>query len=343
MPQTQNKSVMKWLFFFTFIVGFLVVFGGYVRLTKSGLSIVEWNPISGIPLPSGTSGWEEEFAKYQLSPEYIKINHDMTLDGFKQIFLIEWIHRNIARLAGLAYAIPVFYYFFKNIIPRKEWSIYIIMGLLFIGQAIMGWLMVASGLVNRPAVSHIRLTLHLLLALTLFVLCLWTALGHKYGFPKKGIRVTWSKLTKLTVFAFIFLILQISYGGLVAGLKAGHLSNTWPTMFGAWLPPGLFSSARNLIYLPQTVFYVHRWLGFMVLLLFSYVLYLAKKQAVKKEFTEGVIAVVYVSILQITLGVTVVLFNVQLSLALIHQATAVVLVAFCVFVFHRFRELDRSL
>jgi cytochrome c oxidase assembly protein subunit 15 len=185
MPQTKNRAVMNWLIIFAIIVAFLIVFGGFVRLTRSGLSIVEWNPISGVMPPIGEQAWQEEFAKYQQTPEYTQINTDMTLPEYQYIFYIEWIHRLLARFAGLAYAIPVFYFLFTKTIPWKEFGIYFLMGMLFISQAFAGWIMVASGLVDRPAVSHFNLTIHLLLALALFGLALWTALGHKYGFPTR--------------------------------------------------------------------------------------------------------------------------------------------------------------
>ena len=183
MPHTRNRAVMNWLFIFAFIVAFLVVFGGFVRLTRSGLSITEWNPISGSVPPIGAQAWQEEFAKYQQTPEFQQINFNMTLEEYKYIFYIEWIHRFIARMAGLVYAIPVFYFLFRKTIPLKEFGIYFVMGLLFIAQAAAGWAMVASGLVDRPSVSHFNLMIHLLLALSLFGLSLWTALGHKYSFP----------------------------------------------------------------------------------------------------------------------------------------------------------------
>ncbi|HKI53153.1 MAG TPA: COX15/CtaA family protein, partial [Anaerolineales bacterium] len=232
MPQTQDRAVMNWLFIFAFTVAFLVVFGGFVRLTRSGLSIVEWNPISGSMPPIGEQAWQDEFAKYQLTPEYIKVNSGMTLDEYKYIFYMEWIHRNVARFAGLIYAFPVFYFLFTKKIPWKEFGIYFIMGILFISQALAGWVMVASGLVDRPSVSHFNLTLHLLLALSLFGLALWTALGHKFGFPDRNKKAAWSLPSKLAVAYLVLLVVQIIYGGFTAGLKAGHVSNTWPLMFG---------------------------------------------------------------------------------------------------------------
>ncbi len=179
MPQTQNRAVMIWLFIFAFIVAFLVVFGGFVRLTRSGLSITEWNPISGAVPPIGQQAWQEEFSKYQQTPEFKLVNSNMTLEEYKYIFYIEWIHRFIARLAGLVYAIPVFFFLFTKRIPFKEFGIYFAMGMLFIAQAFAGWIMVASGLVDRPSVSHFNLTIHLLLALSLLGLSFWVALGSQ--------------------------------------------------------------------------------------------------------------------------------------------------------------------
>ncbi|HEX5838669.1 MAG TPA: COX15/CtaA family protein, partial [Anaerolineales bacterium] len=175
MPQThrentgtsRNRAVMNWLFLFAFIVAFLIVFGGFVRLTRSGLSITEWNPISGTAPPIGQQAWLVEFEKYQQTPEFQQVNFNMDLEEYKYIFYIEWFHRFIARFAGLFYAIPVFYFLFTKRIPFKEFGIYFLMGMLFISQAFAGWVMVASGLVDRPSVSHFNLTIHLLLALTL--------------------------------------------------------------------------------------------------------------------------------------------------------------------------------
>src|SRR5215216_5575806 len=214
MTTVPNARVGNWLFTFAFIVAFLVVFGGFVRLTRSGLSITEWNPISGTVPPLGEAAWQEEFSKYQQTPEFEEVNSNMTLEEYKYIFYIEWIHRFIARLAGLVYAIPVFYFLFTKKIPLKEFGVYFVMGMLFIAQALAGWIMVASGLVDRPAVSHFNLTIHLLLALALFGLALWTAFGHRYGFPDRTKSAKWSLPSKLGLTSFILLIIQITYGGM---------------------------------------------------------------------------------------------------------------------------------
>jgi cytochrome c oxidase assembly protein subunit 15 len=340
MPQTRNRAVMNWLFTFAFIVAFLVVFGGFVRLTRSGLSITEWNPISGSVPPLSQQAWEEEFTKYQQTPEFKLVNSTMTLPQYKYIFYIEWIHRFIARFAGLVYAIPVFYFLLTKKIPWKEFGIYFAMGMLFIAQAFAGWIMVASGLVDRPAVSHFNLTIHLLLALSLFGLSLWTALGHKYGFPENRKKAEWSLPSKLALISFILLIVQISYGGMTAGLKAGHVSDTWPLMFGKIIPPNLFNSWINLFEAPQTIVFIHRWFAWLGLLAVLYVFWLIQKQNYPPDLKRGLTLLVAAVALQITLGILTILSYVNIAIALLHQANAIVLFGLGVYFIHRFRALD---
>lgn len=342
MPQTKNRAVMNWLFTFAFIVAFLVVFGGFVRLTRSGLSIVEWNPISGTVPPIGQQAWQEEFAKYQQTPEFKLINSSMTLEEYKFIFYMEWFHRFIARFAGLVYAIPVFYFLFRKTIPWKEFGIYFAMGSLFIAQAFAGWIMVASGLVDRPSVSHFNLTIHLLLALTLFGLSLWTAFGHKFGFPDKNKKAKWSLPSKLAVVSFVILILQTSYGGMTAGLKAGHVSDTWPLMFGKLIPPNLFNSLINIFEIPQTIVFIHRWFAWLGVIVVPFVFYIVKKQNYSREIQIGLMWLIGVVALQITLGVLTILSYVNIVIALLHQANAILLFGLAVYFIHRFRAMDEK-
>ncbi len=341
MPKTQNPAVMNWLYVFAFVVAFLVVFGGFTRLTRSGLSIVEWNPINGTVPPMGQHQWEAEFEKYKESPEYQLVNTGMTLGEYKYIFYIEWFHRLVARLAGLFYAIPVFYFLFRKTIPFKEFGIYFWMGILFIGQAVMGWLMVYSGLVDRPAVSHFRLTAHLLLALTLFSLAIWTATGHRLGFHT-GKKAAWSLPTKISVLSLVVLVIQISYGGFTAGLKAGHVSDTWPLMFGKWIPPNLFNSFINIFETPQTIVFIHRWFAWLGIILVPVVYYIIKKQNYPADIQKGLPWLTGVVALQITLGVLTILSYVNIVIALLHQANAILLLGLAVYFIHRFRALDAS-
>lgn len=340
MPQTRNRAVMGWLLIFAFIVAFLVVFGGFVRLTRSGLSITEWNPVSGTIPPIGQQAWLIEFDKYQQTPEFQQINFNMTLEEYKYIFYIEWIHRFIARLAGLVYAIPVFAFLFTRRIPFKEFGIYFGMGMLFIAQAFAGWIMVASGLVDRPSVSHFNLTIHLLLALSLLGLSLWTALGHRYGFPDQDKKARWSLPSKLALLSLILLIIQISYGGMTAGLKAGHVSDTWPLMFSKLIPPNLFSSWINPFEVPQTIVFIHRWFAFLGLVAVPVVYSVAKKRNYPREILTGLLWLTGVVALQITLGVLTILSYVNIWVALIHQANALLLFALAIYFIHRFRAFD---
>lgn len=330
---SQNRAIGRWLFIFASIVAFLVVFGGFVRLTRSGLSITEWNPVSGSVPPLSHAAWQEEFAKYQQTPEFKQINFNMTLEEYEFIFWMEWIHRFIARMAGLAYAIPVFYFLFTKKIPFKEFGVYFVMGMLFISQAFAGWIMVASGLVDRPSVSHFNLTIHLLLALSLFGLSLWTALGHKYGFPKK--KQTMSTPSKLALTSFILLVIQITYGGFTAGLKAGHVSDTWPLMFGKLIPPNLFSSFINIFETPQTIVFIHRWFAFAVLIAVIAFYLSARKMP---ELRNGLNWLLGLVVFQIVLGILTVILHVQIVIALAHQAGALALFALLIYFMHRLRK-----
>jgi len=337
-----NSRVGNWLLTFAMIVAFLVVFGGFVRLTRSGLSITEWNPISGTVPPLGEAAWQEEFSKYQQTPEFKEVNSNMTLEEYKYIFYIEWIHRFIARFAGLVYAIPVFYFLFTKKIPFREFGIYFAMGMLFIAQAFAGWVMVASGLVDRPSVSHFNLTVHLLLALSLLGLSLWTAFGHRYGFPDKSKKAKWSLPSKLAVTFLGILLIQISYGGFTAGLKAGHVSDTWPLMFGQLIPPNLFSSFINILEAPQTIVFIHRWFAFIVLAAVVYLYTVVRRQNYQPDLFKGLQWFIAAVSLQIILGILTILSYVNIVVALLHQAGAIALFALSIYFIHRFRAMDHA-
>ncbi len=347
MPRTQNRLVMYWIFTFTAFAAFLVVFGGFVRLTRSGLSIVEWKPLRGVLLPLDEQAWQQEFARYQQTPEFKQINYTMTLAQYKEIFIIEWLHRLLARLAGLIFAIPFFIFVFKGIIPWREAGLYTLMGLLFLAQATLGWIMVSSGLVERPSVSHYLLTAHLFLALALIGLGEWTALGHLYGFPDYTKKSRWSTASRWTVLALILLLIQNAYGGFTAGLKAGHISDTWPQMLGRLVPPGLLNQVQpvvlNLVAAPLTVAFIHRWFAFVALIAALFAYSFIRRRARPSAIAFGVGLVMASGVLQIALGMAVVLSHVQIALALLHQANAIVLFAAALYVLHRLRAADQSL
>ena len=341
MISEANRTVQRWLFAFCGVVAVLIVFGGYVRLTRSGLSIVEWDPVTGVLPPIGAGAWRRAFAEYQRSPEFIKVNSTMTLGEFQRIFTIEWVHRLGARLAGFSYAVPFFVFVARKRIPRRDLGVYLVMGSLFVFQAIAGWVMVASGLKDRPSVSHFNLTVHLLLAFTLLALALWTALDHGRG-PMGG--QGRSKRSRASVVATMFLGvlgIQIAYGGFTAGLKAGHVSDTWPKMFGVLVPGGLFDSFTDLFEEPATIVFIHRWFAFAVAAM-AVLVVVACRGREDLGVRRAVRWILVVVCLQIVLGVVTVLSSVQMVVALAHQATAIALFGASVYLLHSLRSLDAA-
>ena len=345
MPKTQSRAVMNWILAFGSFAVFLVVYGGFVRLTRSGLSIVDWNPVMGVVPPLTQPAWQIEFEKYQLSPEYRQINFDMTLEQYQEIFVIEWLHRILARLAGLLFAVPFFVFLLTKRIPWREAGPYVVMGALFLAQAIMGWLMVASGLVDQPAVSHFLLTAHLFLALSLIGLSLWIALGHHYGFRDQPGKRQWSAGSRAVLVGLLALLIQIAYGGFTAGLKAGHVSDTWPLMLGHWIPGGLLRQVEpalaNLVSAPLTVAWIHRWFAIAILVC-AFVIYRAVDRRMRgAELAKGVGLLLALTTSQIGLGIAVVLSHVEIGFALLHQLNAIGLFTVMIFLLHRLRSQDR--
>lgn len=337
MSVKPNKTIAIWLLIVCFFIVVLVIFGGYVRLTRSGLSMVEWHVITGMMPPIGDAAWEEAFAKYKLTPEFIKINKSMTVDEYKFIYYNEYIHRMLGRWTGMLYVVPLFYFMWKKAIPWRKSSFYLIIGLGFAFQGFLGWYMVSSGLVDRPSVSHYRLTAHLVTALGLLGLCWWAVLCNIYGsdeIPED--RPERKSAQWLAVGMVVVLMVQISYGGLVAGLKAGYASNTWPLMFGKLIPPGLLSFVEpwwmNLLEVPITVHYVHRWFAFAVLVMALILYYKARHKRYFDAIRSGILTMVGLVCVQIALGVGVIWFQVPAWLALVHQGVAILLLMAALFI-----------
>lgn len=344
LDNALHKKRAVWLFVVTVMVIAMVVLGGLVRLTRSGLSITEWNIITGILPPIGQDAWEEEFAKYQQSPEYIKINYNMTLEEYEFIYYMEYLHRLLGRIVGLVFVLPVFWMLFRKTLKWRDSGPYVLIGLGFAFQGWLGWYMVASGLVDRPSVSHFRLTAHLVAALTLMGLTFWVALNNLFGNVKfrsgdrSMRRIVWTMLAAYFV--------QVSYGGFVAGLKAGHVSNTWPLMFGKLVPPGLLSTFEtwyeNFLSNPTTVHFIHRWFAFVVFGLAIWLWMYVRKHGANPLILKANYWLLGFVTLQIILGVSVVLFNVPISLASIHQTVAIGIFLSILFVGHRILEPDQA-
>jgi cytochrome c oxidase assembly protein subunit 15 len=341
--EPAQRAVTIWLFIVSFLIIGLIVFGGYVRLTRSGLSIVEWNVLTGVVPPIGEAAWQAEFAKYQQTPEFQKVNTAMTLAEYQTIFYVEYFHRLIARLAGLIVVVPLLVFLWKGSIPWRKSAIYLLIAALFGFQGFLGWYMVSSGLMDRPSVSHYRLTFHLLTALALLALTLWVGLNRVYGAPVGRERNAHARATRRGSMLLIVLVLQIAYGGLVAGLKAGHASDTWPLMFGYLLPPGLLTVVQpwwvNLVETAATVHFIHRWLAFVVLIVAALLFFVTRRNLNAAAIGRTLGLLLALIAVQIGLGISVIWFYVPLVLALSHQAVALLLFVTVIVLNHQLRRV----
>lgn len=290
----------------------MVIIGGITRLTESGLSMVRWEPISGTLPPLTHAGWEAEFADYKQSPQYQKVMQGISLAQFKQIFFWEWFHRFFGRVVGIV-AIGGVILFGKRALLILVWVVI---------QGVMGWLMVKSGLVDRPSVSHFRLAAHLILAFGLFAYCVVKAA------PFSGITVSHKLRRWLHVFLGV-LTLQIIYGAFVAGLDAGIGYNQFPKMGTTWLAPEALSMTpviKKIIWNPVMIQFIHRWVGVLTGILAIVLLWQARdEQGTTKQLIW--IGVGGIGI-QIVIGVLTLLWAVPLNLAVVHQFLALCLVGF---------------
>lgn len=341
MNTAANKIVSIWLFLVCACIVIMILFGGFVRLTRSGLSMVEWHVITGVLPPMGEVAWQESFAKYRQTPEFREVNAAMTLQGYKAIYLVEYTHRVLGRISGLVVVIPLGIFLLRGIIPLRRSTPYLGIALLFGLQGYLGWYMVQSGLVDKPSVSHYRLTIHLLMALALLTLCLWKGLQHATppSVTRRRLDLEWAGFRWLPYGLLGVIVLQIAYGGLVAGLKAGHVSSTFPLMFGSLIPPGMFSVEEpwilNLVSTASTVHFVHRWFAFVVLGVAAYMYYMFRKKNAPDTVQKSLLTVIGLISLQILLGVGVILFHVPVSLAVIHQGIAILVFVAAFYFNHR--------
>lgn len=326
------RAVALWLFAVAGLVALMVVIGGLTRLTESGLSMVEWKPITGWLPPLSEAAWIAEFEKYKQFPEYQKINIGMTLDGFKSIFWLEYIHRLLGRLIGVAFALPMIAFWISGRIPAGMKPHLVAMFLLGGSQGALGWFMVASGLVDHPDVSHYRLTAHLGLAFFIFAYLLWGGLSlARHG------RMVSSRGGGIAAALTALVFLQVLSGGLVAGMNAGLAHNTWPLMDGALIPEGLLIAHPwwiNFFENAMTVQFQHRMLAYGVFVLAVITAFSLRGRA-PVGLRHGLLTAVLV---QLGLGIATLLAHVPVSLGTLHQAGAVVVLGVAVALWH-----DRAL
>lgn len=287
--------------------------------------------------PLSAEEWQEKFEIYQETPEFQKVNPHFEVRDFKGIFWLEYLHRLLGRLIGVAFAIPFIVFAVRGYIKPREYPKYLLMFALGGAQAVVGKIMVASGQVDAPHVSHYKLTLHLLMAVLVYVYMLWVALSLLH--PRAdGRRHPWFGRTV----ALAGLIgLTITSGGFVAGLKAGYVYNTFPKMGGDWIPAGLMAlepAWRNFFDNMTTVQFDHRVLGLLTLVLVIAYWLRGRKAALPPRAAPATIALLGAALFQVTLGISTLLLHVPVSLAASHQAVAMVLLTVAVYLAHSLRD-----
>jgi len=320
----RPRALAGWLLIIAALVFLMVVVGGITRLTESGLSITRWEPVAGTLPPLNAHDWQAEFDAYKATPQYLQVNKGMTLDAFKQIYFWEYVHRLLGRVIGAVLALVILLSWWRRAIPAGYGRR--IVGILLLGglQGAIGWWMVASGLQDRTEVSHIRLAIHLLAALLIFSVLIWTALDLLALARDRAARP--ARLRAFPALVLALLALQLMYGAFTAGLRAGYAYAEWPTMGGRLFPEGVAFLApawRNLVDQPIVVQFVHRWLAWLVA---AVALGLAG-WAFRHRFTFAPAAILLTLACQIALGIATLLSGVKIDVAVAHQAMAALLLA----------------
>ena len=321
----SQAPVRNWLVVVAAMIFFMIVLGALTRLTESGLSMVEWKPLTGVLPPMTAEAWQAELQKYLSSPQGRLVNRSFTVPEFQQIYWLEFFHRLWGRLIGIAFAVPLAWFWLTG--RLTPWLKPRLLVMLVLGglQGALGWAMVASGLVDRPSVSHYRLAAHLLLAVSLYAYTVWLILELGGGGRRDDPR------TRRKASALIgFVLVVMMFGALMAGLRAGSAHSTFPTMSGYWVPPGLFDLQPwwvNFFENGTTIQFVHRWLAKLLVLGVLALLIRARRP---ETFAAAAMALV-----QLCLGIATILSGVNVALASAHQAGAVLLLTTLIVVRHR--------
>jgi cytochrome c oxidase assembly protein subunit 15 len=320
----------NWLFAIAGLILLMVVIGGITRLTESGLSITEWKPVTGAIPPLGAAAWQAEFDAYKHSSQYVLMNQGMTLAAFKHIYFWEYVHRLLGRLIGVAFALPLIWFWIRRAIPSGYTGRLVVLFILGGAQGGIGWLMVQSGLTDRVNVEPAMLAAHLGMALILMAAVVWTACdllaeGHRGGK---------ARLTLASGVMLALLFVQILLGAITAGLRAGQVANTWPLMNDHLVPEGIQwwgSFWRTITSDPFLVHFLHRWWAWGA----AAALFLLARRLNRIGATQLALAIVAITLLQIMLGIATVITGVAVPLAVCHQLVGAALLGAAVMGAHR--------
>jgi len=337
VTQQQNRRVAIWLLICCALVFAMVVLGGVTRLTGSGLSMVDWKPVTGVLPPLTEAEWLKTFEMYQQSPEFQKVNSHMDVEAFKGIFWLEFLHRLLGRLIGVVFFVPFLVFAAKGYIGKHEWPKYLLMFVLGGMQGLIGWYMVKSGLVNDPHVSQYRLTTHLVAAFLIYAYMFWVALSLLWPRSSSERHPWFGKALAVTSLVSITIV----SGGFVAGLKAGKIFNTFPMMGDYWIPPGVMAlepAWRNFFDNPATVQLDHRVLAVTTFFVVVTFWALIRKTDLSARATTAVHWLLAALFVQVSLGILTLLYYVPTALAATHQAVAMLLFTAALYLAHCLRD-----
>ena len=328
------KFINYWLIFLLFLIALIVIIGGLTRLTDSGLSITRWDVVSGIFPPFSEKAWDEAFNLYKKIPQFYLSNPDITISEFKVIYYWEYFHRILGRILGLAFIIPLLFFYYKKVFSREYNIKFLLLFLLILIQGTVGWYMVKSGLIENTTVSHYRLAIHLNLALILFSATFWYLLNLK-----NTQSIIFFNFSKNNIYLKIFILLiflQITFGAFTSGLDAGMLYQTWPLMNQNYFPDDI-SFNNNLFDLfnqPSFVQFIHRNLAYLIvlytLIILFFVLYKRRTDLYKSAFL--LVSIIFV---QAFLGILTLLSGVNIVFASMHQLSTIFLLLFSIYFYYK--------
>jgi cytochrome c oxidase assembly protein subunit 15 len=335
-----DRQIAFWLLLCAAVIFGMILLGGVTRLTRSGLSMVEWKPLLGIIPPLSEAAWLEVFEKYKQFPEYQKVNLGMDLDGFKSIFMYEYLHRVLGRLIGVLYFVPFVYFAWNGRVRAgmmpKLWILFVMGGF----QGLLGWYMVKSGLVDNPRVSQYRLTAHLGAAVVIYAYMLWVAFDLLFTRGRQTARQV-SRYGRWALWLVGLIYLMILSGGLVAGTRAGFAYSTWPLMGPTFIPDALYAGTPAWLDMFEditTIQFNHRMFAYVLFVLISCFTVLVFRDGSLGRARPAVTLMMLALLVQLALGISTLLLHVPVSLAAAHQGGAVLLLSTAVYACHVLRK-----
>ena len=345
MGGSADWAVRLWLLFVAGLVFAMIVVGGATRLTDSGLSITEWQPLLGAIPPLNEADWLAAFEKYKTIPEYSIVNAGMSLADFKSIYWWEWSHRFLGRFIGVAFALPYLAFLIAGKL-RKRFALKLL-GVFALGglQGAIGWYMVMSGLVDRIDVSQYRLALHLLTAFSILALLIWLALDVGPASNRIRLQTVTRGQWRFALLLFALVFVQSGLGALVAGMKAGLVYNTWPLMDGDMVPGGLLIMQPwylNFFENATTVQFDHRMVAYLLAALAVWHAITVWRSADDERLVRSAALLVVAVLCQMALGIWTLLWAVPLELGLAHQAGAAVVIAAVTYHLHEMTRAARG-